>query len=197
MDALFDNAGEAANDARLKSVVEALLFVSKRPVTLRELRSALAENVRLKESEVGVLVEELKIEYLRAGRGFRITEVGGGYQLRTAAEFAPYIVRFLKRNETERLSQPALETLAIIAYHQPIVRQEIEAVRGVDVGAVLKSLYEKNLIRIVGRKEVPGRPFLYETTPLFLEHFGLKSLEDLPRLAEIRPREAGQEKMKF
>jgi len=131
-------------------------------------------------------MEELRISYLRDGRGFRLVELAGGYQLRTASEFAPYILKLFKEPREERLSQPALETLAIVAYRQPIVKAEIEAIRGVDVSGVLQTLVDRGLVRIAGRKEVPGRPFLYETTRLFLEHFGLKDTEELPHISELR-----------
>ena len=171
---------------QLRAAVEALLFVSKHPLTLGAVRRALSDEVKMTETEVATVMEELRIGYLRDGRGFRLVEVAGGYQLRTASEFAPYILKLLKEPREERLSQPALETLAIVAYRQPIVKAEIEAIRGVDVTAILQKLLDRGLVRVAGRKEVPGRPFLYETTRLFLEHFGLKGVDDLPHISELR-----------
>jgi segregation and condensation protein B len=177
---------EAAGRDQLLAAVEALLFVSKQPLTTGAVRRALSDDVKLSDVDVARLVEELRISYLRDGRGFRLVELAGGYQLRTASDFAPYILKLFKEPREERLSQPALETLAIIAYRQPIVKAEIEAIRGVDVSGVLQTLVDRGLVRIAGRKEVPGRPFLYETTRLFLEHFGLKAVDDLPHISELR-----------
>ncbi len=177
---------EATGREQLLAAVEALLFVSKQPLTTASVRRALSDDVKLSDVDVATIVEELRISYLRDGRGFRLVELAGGYQLRTASEFAPYILKLFKEPREERLSQPALETLAIIAYRQPIVKAEIEAIRGVDVSGVLQTLVDRGLVRIAGRKEVPGRPFLYETARLFLEHFGLKDTEELPHISELR-----------
>jgi len=156
---------------------------------------ALADDVKMTETEAATVMEELRIGYLRDGRGFRLVEIAGGYQLRTASEFAPYILKLLKEPREERLTQATLETLAIIAYRQPIVKAEIEAIRGVDVSAILQKLLDRGLVRVAGRKEVPGRPFLYETTRVFLEHFGLKRVEDLPHLSELRAADPLQGKL--
>ncbi len=177
---------EAAGREQLLAAVEALLFVSKQPLTTASVRRSLSDDVKLSDVDVATMMEELRISYLRDGRGFRLVELAGGYQLRTASEFAPYILKLFKEPREERLSQPALETLAIVAYRQPIVKAEIEAIRGVDVSGVLQTLVDRGLVRIAGRKEVPGRPFLYETTRLFLEHFGLKDTEELPHISELR-----------
>src|SRR5262249_18742687 len=123
-------------------------------------------------------------EYEAQGRAFEIWEVAGGYQLRTRPEYAAYL-RLLHRERPLRLSRPALETLAVVAYRQPVTRAEVEAVRGVEVDAVLKSLLERQLVRVAGHREVPGRPLLYATTKRFLEVFGLGRIEDLPTLREM------------
>ncbi|RUM87929.1 MAG: SMC-Scp complex subunit ScpB [Thermodesulfatator sp.] len=167
-------------DPGLKAVLEALLFVAGRAVRVKELREVLPE---ASEREILEALEELAQDY--AGRGLRIREVAGGFRLETVPEVAERVRAFLKPRP-RRLSRAALETLAIVAYHQPVTRAEIERLRGVDSSGPLKLLLEERLVRIVGRKAVPGRPLLYGTTSKFLEVFGLKSLEDLPPLAEIR-----------
>ena len=186
---------ETMTPERLRSAVEALLFVSKQPLTVRNVRRALGDDVHLTEGQAVALIEELRVSYLQEARGFRLVEIAGGYQLRTASEFAPYILTLLKAPREERLSQPALETLAIIAYRQPVVKAEVEAIRGVDVSAMIQKLIDRGLVRIAGRKEVPGRPFLYETTRLFLEHFGLGRVEDLPHISELRAADPLQGKL--
>ena len=186
---------ETMTPERLRSAVEALLFVSKQPLTVRNVRRALGDDVRLTEGQAVAIIEELRVSYLQEARGFRLVEIAGGYQLRTASEFAPYILTLLKAPREERLSQPALETLAIVAYRQPVVKAEVEAIRGVDVSAMLQKLIDRGLVRIAGRKEVPGRPFLYETTRLFLEHFGLGRVEDLPHISELRAADPLQGKL--
>lgn len=180
---------------RLRSAVEALLFVSKHPITIRSVRNALSDEVTMTDAEVATVMEDLRVQYLEEARGFRLVEIAGGYQLRTASEFAPCILKFFKEPREERLSQPALETLAIIAYRQPIVKAEIEAIRGVDVSGMLQKLIDRGLVSIAGRMEVPGRPFMYETTRLFLEHFGLKSVDDLPHISELRAADPLQGKL--
>ncbi|MDO8662567.1 MAG: SMC-Scp complex subunit ScpB [Candidatus Omnitrophota bacterium] len=165
-----------------KSVIEALLLASEKPLPLEQIRLALDD---LDANETRKLIEELKSEFEQAGRGIRIAEIAGGFQMSTAAEFAPFLKKLFKGRHIERLSKPALETLAIIAYKQPLTRNEIELLRNVNVDGVMKSLLDKNLIRIAGRKKAPGRPCVYGTTRQFLEHFGLKSLEDLPKIEEF------------
>ena len=151
----------------LKTIFESVLFISKRPVSIAELRRLCPDDIKLRESEIAAIIEELKIEYIESGRSFRIHEIADGYQMRTSPEFAPYISKFLQLDRADNLTEPALETLAIIAYRQPITRAVIEGVRGVDCSGVIKSLYEKGLIKIAGRLEVPGRPFIYSTTERF------------------------------
>ncbi len=164
-----------------KKIVEALVLGSREPISA----SRIAEIVpRCTPSGVKELVKELELEYQRQDRAFELWEVGGGFQIRTRSEYASY-VRQLQREHSFRLSRAALETLAVVAYRQPVTRAEIENVRGVDVGAVIRSLVERKLVRIAGHREVPGRPLLYATTKRFLEVFGFSRLEDLPTLREI------------
>lgn len=164
-----------------RRIVEALILSSPEPIPAAKL----AEIVPYCDAaQVKDLVNELNTEYVEQDRSFEIWEVAGGFQLRTRAEFSGYLQK-LQKERALRLSQAALETLAIIAYRQPVTRAEIEDVRGVDVGATVKSLLERHLIRIAGQREVPGRPMLYGTTRRFLEIFGLESLKDLPTLREL------------
>ena len=164
-----------------RRIVEALVLASPEPVTAARLASVVPDATPGLARE---LVEELNREYAEQGRAFEIVEVAGGYQLRTRLDLASY-VRELQPRRTVRLSRASLETLAVIAYKQPVTRAEIEHVRGVDAGAVLRSLLERDLIRIAGHREIPGRPMLYATTRRFLEVFGLASLEDLPTLRDL------------
>jgi segregation and condensation protein B len=160
-------------------VVEALLFASDIPLEAERIREVLdLEN----PAEAAVLVEELRARYAAADRALAIVEVGGGYRMVTRPEIAPWLVRLARSRTKARLSRPALETLAIVAYRQPVSRPEVDAVRGVNSDAVLENLLERRLIRIAGRKEAPGRPFLYETTREFLIAFGLRDLGDLPKV---------------
>ena len=176
---------------QLKLIIEALLFASDRPLTVKEVHSCMPqENL----SDIGAAIEELQSEYAEMGRSFALKEVAGGYQFRTETTYASYILEMLNTSPA-RLSRPALETLAIILYKQPVLRQEIERLRGVDVGGILRTLLEKNLIRIVGRKNIPGRPLIYGTTKRFLEVFDLKDLDSLPKLKEIRGLGSDEEQM--
>jgi segregation and condensation protein B len=160
-------------------VVEALLFASDAPVEAERLREVLdlpsAEAAR-------ELVEELRRRLDADGRAFQVLEVGGGFRLVTRPEVAPWLVRLARSRTRSRLSRPALETLAIIAYRQPVSRPEVDMIRGVNSEAVLENLLDRRMIRIAGRKESPGRPFLYETTREFLVAFGLRDLGDLPKV---------------
>jgi len=166
----------------LKFIVEALLFTSDRPLDPREINIWFPDQ---SQSEIRKALAELESEYDAMKRSFVLKQVAGGYQFRTRSEYASYILRMLQSSPT-RLSRAALETLAIIAYKQPVLRQEIERLRGVDVGGILKTLMEKGLVRIVGRKNLPGRPLIYGTTKKFLTVFDLKDLDSLPKLKEIR-----------
>jgi segregation and condensation protein B len=160
---------------------EALILASPEPVSATRLAELVPGCTPARARE---LVEELNAEYLEQGRSFAIVGVAGGYQIRTLPEFAD-LVQQLQPSRPLRLSRAALETLAIVAYRQPVTRGEVEHVRGVDGGAVLKSLLERRLLRIAGHREVPGRPLLYGTTRRFLEVFGLETLDDLPTLREV------------
>ena len=160
-------------------VVEAMLFASDVPLEAERIREVLdLENAPAARG----LVEELIARYEAEPRGLAIVEVGGGYRMVTRPELAPWLVRLARARTRVRLSRPALETLAIVAYKQPVSRPELDAVRGVNSDAVLDNLLERRLIRIGGRKEAPGRPFLYETTREFLVAFGLRDLNDLPKV---------------
>jgi len=170
------------SENNLKSAVEAMLFASEKPLVIDQLRKALNN---LEGNEIRKILEELRTEYEQSNRGLRIVEVAGGFQMITSPDFAPFLKKLFKSRNTERLSKPALETLAIIAYKQPLTRVEIETLRNVNVDGVIKSLVDKNLIRITGRKKVAGRPFVYGTTRQFLEYFGLKSLDELPKMEEF------------
>jgi segregation and condensation protein B len=173
------------DSAKTKAVAEALLFVTEKPVKVSDILKALGDDASIPRLAVVAALEELKVEYIQSQRSFRLTEIAGGYQLRTLPEFAPYVARFLSGQERTRLSRAALETLAIVAYRQPVTRPQVEAIRGVDVGGILRMFQERGLIKIVGQSDSPGRPFLYGTTSLFLEHFGLNNLSDLPRAREL------------
>src|SRR5437867_5841552 len=166
---------------RLPALVESLLFAAGRSVPLSQLIEGLDGPSR---AEVLGALEDLARSYEREGRGLRLVQVAGGWQLRTPAEHGPWVRRLL-RERPPRLSRPTLETVAIVAYRQPCTRLEIEAVRGVDAEAVLTTLIERRLVRIVGRKEAPGRPLLYATTREFLEVFGLPDLNALPPLRDL------------
>jgi segregation and condensation protein B len=163
-------------------IVEALLFASDAPLTVTDLARA---DESLTEEAVEAAIQELRAEYERTGRAFQIYELAGGFQVLTRPEYAPYLDRFESVPQTARLSMSALEVLAIIAYRQPIGRAEIEEIRGVGSAGVLRTLQERELIEVVGRSEGLGRPLLYGTTARFLEYFGFRSLEDLPRPEDL------------
>lgn len=184
----------------LKFILEPLLFSAQKPMTAKELRDILATAAtaeeahesakpfkKTKEDDVTAALEELAREHETAARSFRLVCVAGAWQFVTQPEFAPWLKALVGvKNRPSRLSQAALETLSIIAYRQPVTRADIEAVRGVAVDGVMQSLLERGLVRIAGRADVPGRPLLYETTQLFMEHFGLRSLDELPNVDELR-----------
>ncbi|MFK7897439.1 MAG: SMC-Scp complex subunit ScpB [Myxococcota bacterium] len=164
-----------------RRIVEALILSSAEPLSAAKLAEIIPY---CDEGQAKDLVNELNTEYQEQDRSFEIWEVAGGFQIRTRAEFSGYLQK-LQKERALRLSQAALETLAIIAYRQPVTRAEVEDVRGVDAGATVKSLLERQLIRIAGQREVPGRPMLYGTSRRFLEVFGLERLKDLPTLREL------------
>ncbi|HEX8678493.1 MAG TPA: SMC-Scp complex subunit ScpB [Chthoniobacterales bacterium] len=183
----------------LVRVIEALLFSAQKPLTTRELRDAvkggggedeLAPNefAKTSEAEIAAALEQLKIEFIEQGRAFQLLERAEGWQLASDPAYAPWVRQLFPAAKPARLTPPALETLAIVAYRQPITRADVEAVRGVAVDGVLQSLMERGLVKIGGRAEVPGRPLLYETTQFFLDHFGLKNLDELPNADELRKR---------
>jgi segregation and condensation protein B len=171
-------------DAEIKKILEALLLVTDKSLMMDQIKEVFGEQADL--VQIHRLFTELAQEYDQAGRGIRIEEVADGFQMVTDPDLAEHVMKLTRRVRSVKLSKPALETLAIIAYRQPLTRIEIEQVRGVDAGGVLETLLKFNLVRVVGRKEVVGRPLLYETTREFLDHFGLKNLEDLPTLDELK-----------
>ncbi len=164
-----------------QAIVEALLFVTEEPLPLAKVQEILAD---AESAQTEQTIRDLALRLEADARGLMVQEVAGGYRLATRPEVAPWVMK-LQEVKPARLSRAALETLAIIAYRQPITRPEIEAIRGVSVDGVMKTLLERELIRMMGRKADAGRPMLYGTTQLFLEHFGLKDLGDLPTLKEI------------
>jgi segregation and condensation protein B len=166
-----------------KTIVEALLFAAGEPLSARQL-AVLVEDAT--PAQVDDVVAELEADYLREGRAFRIQRIAGGWRLVSRPEFAPWVRRMVETGRTTRLSQAALETLAIVAYKQPVTRGELESIRGVSVDAVIQTLVDRGLVTIVGRGEGLGRPLLYGTTSLFLEYFGLPGLEALPRPEELQ-----------
>lgn len=175
MDGLFD-------PQQIRSTIESLIFISEKPLLIDDLKKIFED---VEPSKIREIVETLKKELEERSSGVRIVEIAGGFQMVTAPESAETIKKFYKIKHTEKLTGPSLETLAIIAYKQPVTRIDIEAIRGVNADGVVKNLQEKGLIRIVGRKEVIGRPFVYGTTRSFLDYFGLKSLDELPKIEEF------------
>ncbi len=162
-----------------KRIIEALLFVFGQPIALKRIAEVIPD---LEPPHIRSLIHTLNTEYTSSGRAFHIQEVAGGYPLVTDQELAPGVKRALANPRPDSVSAAALETLAIIAYRQPLTKAEIEAIRGVDITASLDTLLERRFVRVAGRKESPGRPFFYATTTEFLHHFGLRSLEALPSL---------------
>jgi segregation and condensation protein B len=177
------DAVAAVEDRELQAILESLLFVSHAPLSVDRL-AGVVEGVS--KSEVKQALRRLQDSYETAGRGLQIVEVAGGFQMVTRPDYAPWVKRLEKTKAAQKLSRSALESLAIIAYKQPIVRVEIEQIRGVEVSGVLRTLLERKLIRMVGRKDVPGRPIMYGTTKYFLQHFGLRDLSGLPPLRELK-----------
>lgn len=184
----------------LKLILESLLFSAQRPMSLKELReifvnAASEENAdetakpfkKIKDEDLGAALEELARDHETAGRSYRLVCVAGAWQFVTQPEFAPWLRALVGvKSRPPRLSQAALETLAIIAYRQPVTRAEVEQVRGVNVDGTMQTLLERGLVEQSGRAEVVGRPALYSTTPVFLEYFGLRALDDLPAADELR-----------
>ncbi len=187
-----DGLPELQEERELEAILEALLFVAHEPLSLDRLCALVGD---VKNAEVAQALGRLREALERGGRGLQLIEVAGGYRLATKAEYAPWIRRLEKSKTAPKLSRSALEALAIIAYKQPIVRAEIEEIRGVETSGVLRTLLERKLVRIVGRKDVPGRPIMYGTTKFFLEHFGLRDLSELPPLKEFK--ELGEAEQTF
>jgi len=165
----------------IKNIIESLLFASDEPLTIDRLKQIITD---AESQELRGTLEELAADYEARQGGFYLNEVAGGYQIRTRPEYKEWIKRLLQPRP-QRLSKAALETLAIIAYKQPVIRSDVEHIRGVDCGGVLRVLLERKFIRVLGRKEIPGRPLIYATTKRFLEVFDLKNLKDLPTPKEI------------
>ncbi|MCJ7615130.1 MAG: SMC-Scp complex subunit ScpB [Desulfobacterales bacterium] len=165
----------------IKNIIECLLFVAEDPLTIDSIRKVLES---ADSKAIQNVLDELSDEYEARKGGFFLREVAGGYQIRTSPEYSQWIRRLLRPNPL-RLSNAALETLAIVAYKQPVIRSDIEHIRGVDCGGILRMLLERKLVRVIGRKEIPGRPIIYATTKKFLELFELKDLKDLPSPKEI------------
>ena len=165
----------------LKNIIESLLFVAEEPLTLDRIKDVLELDDRKPIREA---LRELEVDYASRTGAFVLREVAGGFQFRSRSEYVPWIKKLIQPKPA-RLSKAALETLAIIAYKQPVIRSDVEHLRGVDCGGVLRMLLERNLIRVLGRKEIPGRPIIYATTKQFLEVFDLKNLKDLPTPKEI------------
>ncbi len=177
----------------IKGAIESIIFISEGPIPAAEIQNVL-EGLDLQT--IKSIFDELKSDYDQRNGGIKLVEVAGGYQMVTSPNCANFIKKFYKLKHSEKLTMPSLETLSIIAYKQPVTKIEIESIRGVNVDGVIKKLHEKSLVRIMGRKEVVGKPFVYGTTRSFLEYFGLNSLEELPDIEEfvqtLKDREPGQ-----
>jgi segregation and condensation protein B len=183
----------------LVRVIEALLFSAQKPLSLGDIANAIKsagaddelfpnEFAKIRDAEIAAALEQLKVEYIEQQRAFQLVERAEGWQLATDQAYGRWVRQLFPGPKPARLSAPALETLAIIAYRQPITRADVEAVRGVTIDGVLQTLMERGLVKISGRAEIPGRPLLYETTQFFLDHFGLRNLDELPNVAELRTR---------
>lgn len=191
----------------LKQIVGAMLFAAKEPVSLEHMQQVFAATAEqyggmtkdfaeVTEEQLATAVADLDKSLRAAATGLHVREVAHGYRLANDTGCGPWLRVLLEKGKASKLSRPALETLAIIAYRQPVIRSEIEAVRGVAVDQIVRNLLDLQLIRVVGRSELPGRPWLFGTTQKFLEHFGIKSLDDLPGTDELRRLEAEQERRK-
>ena len=183
----------------LAQIVEALLFSAPKPISAKEIVDLMKRVSEagtfssndfgsVRESQVSAALEQLKIEYVQQQRVFQLVEKAEGWQLASDPAYMEWVRELFPEPKPARLTAPALETLAIIAYRQPITRPDVEAVRGVTIDGVLQNLMERGLVKISGRAEVPGRPLLYETTQFFLDHFGLRNLDELPNVEELRKR---------
>jgi len=168
------------NVVKLKSRLEAVLFASDEPLKMERLQAIF----EVERDQLRLVLHELTVDYAQDGRGVLLQEIAGGFQLRTRPEYAPWVLK-LNRSRRTCFSKAATETLAIIAYRQPVTRAEIEYLRGVESGGVVRMLMEKQLIKVVGKKDAPGKPALYGTAKYFLEYFGLNDLSGLPNLQEF------------
>lgn len=167
---------------QVKRIIEALLFASSDPLPFLRIREICDEIHPMKPKQLRDLIEDLREEYISQGRAFRLEEIAEGFILRTSEEYGRFIEKLGFTKRQEKLSHPALETLAIIAFRGPVTRPEIDRIRGVDSSGTLQNLLERMLIEPAGKLEAPGRPVLYKVTPHFLKHFGLKGLEELPKI---------------
>lgn len=174
-----------------QKIIEALIFASDEPLSLKDIVDILKMSeepqyrIRVTEDDVLTIIRQLNKEYVETNRAFRIIQIAGGFQFATMPDFAVWLGLMTKEKSKRKLSQSALETLAVIAYKQPVTKPEIEAIRGVNVDYMINALLERDLITIVGRAATPGRPLLYGTTKTFLKHFGINDLIDLPKPREI------------
>jgi len=180
------------DDQQLKSAIEALLFIGGGPLSVERLKGIFEEATK---EQIEAQLQALKADYEARDAGVMVAEVANGYQLATRPDQAVWVRKFKTVKVTTRLSRPALETLAIIAYKQPVTRPEIEAIRGVNIGGIVRNLMERRLVKIVGKKDVPGKPILYGTSVEFLQYFGLKDLSSLPTLREFQELDAGEDAM--
>jgi len=190
----------------LKKIIGAMLFAARKPMKAADLKTIFtdtaaegtdavcAQFAKIKESEICAALEQIKIDLIQAGDGIHLAEVAGGFRLQTDPECGPWVRRLLNSGKPSHLSKPSLETLAIIAYRQPVTRSEIESVRGVNIDHIMRHLLECQLIKISGRSKLPGHPMLYGTTQLFLEHFGLQSVDHLPGIEQLRRKEEERRK---
>jgi segregation and condensation protein B len=184
------NKKPAMDGTNIKSILEALLFINERPIEVSELVQVL----KINSAKIENALRELSAEYSQRGSGVCIVKVAGGYQMCSAPDNEAWVKKMYQERSKQKLSTASLETLAVIAYKQPVTRVEIEAIRGVNVDGVAKKLSELGLIKIAGRKDVAGKPFLYITTRKFLEYFGINTLKDLPKLEEFTAL-AGKDKL--
>lgn len=179
---------EISEGCTLSSVIESILFASPEPVSAIDLTKILNKEVQdlnLSTGDVEELVQQLILKHQRCGLSFGIRKIGKAYQFATEERYNQWLRSFNHVNEQRKLSQTAIETLSIVAYKQPVTKPEIDQIRGVDSGYSVKTLLEKNLVEVAGRKAVPGKPLMYRTTEIFLEHFGLQDVTELPRPREI------------
>ena len=181
MELIEGGAEERRASAELKAIVEALIFASPEPLTLKAIQKLLENEPR---EDIETAIDDLKRDYERPG-GLQLVEVAGGYQIVTRPDLHEWVRRLFHERSTQRLSVQALETLAVVAYRQPVTSLEVAEIRGVNTAGVLNTLLERHLIKIVGRKQVVGRPFLYATTKEFLIRFGLNDLSDLPKVEDM------------